>query len=183
MTRTYIAIFGLKASGKTYFSDYLHNKYYAKVLYLSRMLEAKLCTNTTEGFAKYSDLKLRNHSRIPLIKTLENEIIKDIKEGDLIVIEGFLSNEDCEYFNKYFNVDCIKVVISNDDYEKRFQRFCDRHHYEKNIARTELLKDDSFRNQAGYNKVKESCNYFIENNKTKEAFENEIDKFMRMIGV
>lgn len=35
MSRIFIAVFGLKASGKTFFSDYLHDKFDAKILYLS----------------------------------------------------------------------------------------------------------------------------------------------------
>ena len=60
MSRIFIAVFGLKASGKTFFSDYLHDKFDAKILYLSRMLEQKLnARSTPDGFAKYSELKLK----------------------------------------------------------------------------------------------------------------------------
>lgn len=182
MTRTYIALFGLKASGKTYFSDYLHNKYSAKVLYLSRMLEHKLCVHTPEGFAKYSELKLENKSRIPMIQTLENEILMETKDETLVVIEGFLSNEDCVYFNERFTVNCIKILISNADFDNRLQRFCYRHNYEKNSAIYELKNDDLFRSEAGYNKVKDSCDYVIDNSASKDVFENKIDEVLKMIG-
>ena len=182
MNRTCIALYGLKASGKTFFSDYLHEKYNAKVLYLSRMLELKLCAHTPEGFAKYSELKLENSSRIPMIQTLENEIINEIKDESLIVIEGFLSNEDCEYFNEHFDLNCLKVLILNTDFNNRLQRFCNRHNYEKDTAMIELHKDDLFRIKAGYDRTKDSCNYVIDNNKTIDVFENNIDEFMKMIG-
>ncbi len=182
MSRTYIALYGLKASGKTFFSNYLHDKYDAKVLYLSRMLEYKLCAHTSDGFVKYSKLKLENSSRIPMIQTLENEIIDEIKESVLVVIEGFLSIEDCEYFNERFKVNCIKVLISNTDFNNRLQRFCNRHNYEKNVAMSELHKDDLFRIKAGYDKVKDSCNYIIDNSKTIDVFKNKIDEFLKMIG-
>lgn len=183
MSRTFIAVFGLKASGKTFFSNYLHDKYDAKILYLSRMLEQKLnACSTPDGFAKYSELKLKNISRIPMIQTLENDIIAEINENDLVVIEGFLSNDDCKYFNEHFNVNCIKVLISNSDFNIRLERFCNRHNYEKDSAITELQNDDLFRIKAGYTIVRDGCDYIIDNSKTTDNFENKIEEIMKMIG-
>lgn len=183
MNRTYIALFGLKACGKTYFCNYLHKKYNAKVLYLSRMLEYKLCAHTPEGFTKYSELKIKNISRIPMIQTLEREIITETKDNNLVVIEGFLSNEDFEYFNERFNVKCIKILILNTDLDNRLQRFCNRHSYEKESGTIELQNDDLFRIEAGYNRVKDSCNYVIDNTKiTKNVYEKKIDEILKIIG-
>ncbi len=182
MKKIFIALYGLKATGKTYFCEYLHNKFNATIVYLSRILEEKYCS-TPEGVKKYEELKIINKSRIPLINDIKNNIKNIIKNSSLIAIEGFLSLDDCLYFDSLFNSNCIKILIENTNNLLRLKRYCTRHNYDINEAKTQLKENDIFRKLAGNEIIKDLCNYRINNNSAFVDYELDIETVLKQIGV
>lgn len=178
MHSTCIILFGLKASGKSYFGQYLETRIGASFIYLPRMLESKLCSNNVDFYEEYTSI-MQKKSRICVIEILKNDIKDILEKSRLCVIEGLLSPKDIEWLKKLFNINIIKVLIKNSNDELRLSRYISRHG-KSNLDAVECLKlNDEFRISAYGNSLELNADYIIENNSDEEAYKEKIDAFLK----
>lgn len=174
MNKKCLALFGLKATGKTTFCNFLKSKYNASIIYLSRMLEKKVC-KLTNGNQIYYELKFKLNNRIPLMNYLKNEIKEIIDNSNFIVIEGMLCEEDCKWFKENFGIECLRIYIENNDNELRFKRYSKRNNYSIETAKEKLQESDRLRISSFINS---GIDVIIKNDTSMKDFENKIDLVM-----
>ena len=179
MNKTFIAVFGKKSSGKTYLCNYLTSRYAINTIYITKLLEEKLCTSK-DGEKQYYNLKFLEKNRISAINFLSNEFINIIKKSNILTIEGLLNKEDLVFLKESYNANCVCIFIENKDFNLRLERYINRNCYPKNIA-MEKLKESDLQWQTDYDEQKQFANFLISNNNSKQAFELQIDSIMKSI--
>lgn len=179
MNKTFIAVFGKKSSGKTYLCNYLTSHYAINTIYITKLLEEKLCTSK-DGENQYYNLKFLEKNRISVINFLSNEFINIIKKSNILTIEGLLNQEDLAFLKESYNANCVSIFIENKDFNLRLERYINRNCYPKNIA-IEKLKESDLQWQTDYDEQKQFANFLISNNNSKQAFELQIDSIMKSI--
>lgn len=167
---------GLKAVGKTYCSDFLKLRYNATILYLTRMLEKKVQYLEAKNEIYY-ELAIKNKSRIPLMNYLNDEIKKSIENSNFIVIEGVVSENDCNWCCKTLGINCIKVYIESIDKKLRFQKYIRRHNYSKEYAKRKLKKSDKIR-KIRERSAKKHADFIIKNHFSPVDFETAIERMV-----
>ncbi len=179
MNKTLIVVFGKKSSGKTYLCNYLNSHYAINTIYITKLLEQKLCTSK-EGEKQYYNLKYLEKNRISALKLICNEFLNIINESNILTIEGLLNKEDLAFLKKSYNADCISIFIENNDFNLRLQRYINRNGYPKNIA-IDKLKENDLRWQSYYIEQRKISDYLINNNNSKQSFELHIDSIVKSI--
>lgn len=179
MNKTFIVVFGKKSSGKTYLCNYLNSHYAINTIYITKLLEQKLCTSK-EGEKQYYKLKYLEKNRIAALKFLSDELLKKIKESNFLTIEGLLNREDLNFLNKSYNADCISIFIENNDFNLRLERYINRNGYQRKFA-INKLKESDLRWQSHYIDQRQFSNYLIINNNSIQAFELYIDSIIKSI--
>lgn len=179
MNKTFIVVFGKKSSGKTYLCNYLNSHYAINTVYITKLLEQKLCT-CKEGEKQYCNLKYLEKNRISALKFLSNEFFNIIKESNILAIEGLLNQEDLTFLNKLYNADCVSIFIENNNFNLRLERYINRNGYPKNVAIDKLKKSD-LHWKTDYDEQKQIANFLIINNNSIQTFELQIDSIIKSI--
>lgn len=178
MNNTFIVVFGKKSCGKTYLCNYLNSHYAINTIYITKLLEQKLC-NSKEGEKQYFNLKYLEKNRISALKFLSNEFLNRIRESNILTIEGLLNQEDMLFLSKLYNAKCISIFVENTDFNLRLERYINRNGYPRNFA-IDKLKETDLQWQSYYIEQKQLSNYIINNN-SSQSFELIIDSIIKSI--
>ena len=174
-----LGITGMASAGKGAVSGYLKSKGFEKFVFSDILkIEAKkrglLKGNYEEQKNILSKLGGQLRKETGKMEVLAIMLVDEIKKKNLdkVVVDGFRAIEEVEIFRKNFND--FKLIFIDTSEENRFNR----RKLEDPDADLEKFKERDQRdiNEKGMQKVIDSADIIINNNKTKQELYEQLDK-------
>ena len=120
-----ILLYGLTATGKSVFCNYVANKYNYRVIQIRRLFESVVGKDKAPEV--YHKLLEITKSRCTWLNFISEDIAKTIDGHQIVIIEGLFTLEESIWFKKISDV--IIVYLETNRVQKRVVRFCIREHF------------------------------------------------------
>ncbi len=177
-----IALASTQGAGKTFFSNYLAEKYSAETIKYSAFLTAILkkfkIENSRQNLQELS-LILRNNFgenilELGVLKKIENS------KNNIIVIDGVRRQADIQQISQLTN---FYLIFIDADLEIRVQRIAGRGEKSDDLKvnREQILKESQHNSETRETELKAMANFIIENNDNIEKFKDKIDLILEKI--
>lgn len=166
-----ILLYGLTASGKSTFCNYVNVKYGIPILQIRRLFES--IVGKTNAPKIYHELLFQNKSRVAWLNYISDEIKNHISIKDLVIIEGLFTIEESLWFKQFSTI--IIIYIENRSLKNRITHFCSRENLEQTIGEMTIRISDQGRIKAGVLAVKEVADIILENDSSLYKFYSKID--------
>lgn len=172
-------IYGLMASGKSTFCNYLVKKYNYTTLPVRRMFEKKVGNVEDAGKVFLSFLALFNN-RTHWLDFISDEIEEVLKNNKNIILEGLFSYEEYLWMLSRFKITEHRLIfIEISDKNIRLNRYCKRENLSPSLCKIKFDDSDTSRIQAGVLESREHADIILDNNENENKYFSRIETFMK----
>lgn len=172
-----ILLYGLTATGKSSFCDYVANLYNYRIIHVRRMFESVVGKDRAP--VVYHQLLTKTKSRCTWLNLISEDILKNLDNQQVVIIEGLFTIEESIWFKKQSDV--IIVYLENNREKERIVRFCERERLLLSLGELKMKNSDIGRIEAGVLSVRSFADYIINNDSSLENFYKAIDLFIEQI--
>lgn len=178
MMKICVLLYGLTGSGKSTFCHYVSSKHGFKTINLRRLFETT--TGKDQAASLYHRLCEKYGTRTAWLDYISERIVEEIRNHQVVVIEGLFTKEEAEWFKPYFDCQFI-IYLENGNLALRSARIAMRDGIDLELAHDNMNKSDYGRSIAGVTANKESADFVIINDSSWEDFHSKIEEIVYQI--